>query len=241
VAQVQFDVPYSDHRNRLTVAFRYILAIPHLIVANALAFAVQVVSYIQWFIELFTGKRNQALTEFTAFYIDYYGRVLGYVGLLHDEFPEFVANQGKTPVRAAFAYELEPVNRLTVGLRFVWAIPAFLTAFVLGIALFFVEIAAWFTILVTGRTSPGMHAFIVRCTRFVLQVVAYQYLATDQYPQYGGGATTAAGSSPGQLPGAPWPAAPTYSTPGPGSQPSGFMLPPPPMGSTPPPPPPPPQ
>jgi len=150
MAQVQFDVPYSEQRNRGTVAIRLILAIPHLIIIGVWSNVVQVVAVIQWFIQVFTGKRNRGLTEFTLAWLNYAARVYGYVGLLFDEYPEFVSDEGKTPVRFAMPYEEGPVNRLTVGLRIIWAIPALVIAWLLSIAIGVVTILGWFVILFTG-------------------------------------------------------------------------------------------
>jgi hypothetical protein len=214
LAQVQFDVPYSEQRNRGTVAIRIILAIPHIIIAGAWMYAVEVVGVVQWFIQVFTGKRNRSLTDFTISWLNYAARVYGYVGLLFDEYPEFVADQGQTPVRFAMASEEGPVNRLTVALRIIWAIPAMVIAWLLGIAIGVVTLIGWVVILITGKLPPGWHAFLVKGHRYVLQEYAYIYLVTDDYPKY---------DSQALLPGSA-PAAPVYGSP----PPSGFMPPPPP-------------
>ncbi|MEO5900508.1 MAG: DUF4389 domain-containing protein [Ilumatobacteraceae bacterium] len=227
MAQVQFDVPYSEQRNRGTVAIRLILAIPHMIIIGLWSYAVEVVAVIQWFIQVFTGKRNRSLTEFTIAWLNYAARVYGYIGLLFDEYPEFVSDAGKTPVRFAMPYEEGPVNRLTVGLRIIWAIPALVIAWLLSIAVGVVTILGWFVILFTGKLPPGWHAFLVKAHKYVLQEYAYIYLTTDEYPKY----------DSASLPPGPRYATPTYGAP----PPSGFVPPPPPTGGTPPPPPPPPQ
>ena len=155
MAQVQLDVPYNEGpRNRGTVAIRIILAIPHLIIVQVWNNAVEIVAVIHWFIQVFTGKRNRSLFDFSNRWLGYASRTYGYLGLLFDEYPGFIDDNGKTPVQYNLEYT-EPVNRLTAGLRIIWAIPALLISMVLGIAAFFVTIVAWFTIVITGKHPRG--------------------------------------------------------------------------------------
>jgi len=55
------DITNTPHRNRLTIAFRALLVIPHAIVLNIWDNLTQIISVIQWFIILFTGKRNKSI------------------------------------------------------------------------------------------------------------------------------------------------------------------------------------
>jgi hypothetical protein len=214
VAAFKYDVAYTESRNRLTTAFRIILAIPHLIIVQVWAYLTEILAVIQWFIVLFTGRRNEGLWNLQNAWLGYYCRVYGYVNLLYDPYPAFGTDPGPVPVRTQFSYD-EPANRLTNGLRFIWAIPAIVIAAVLGIAMFFVLIASWFAILFTGKHPAGMFDFILRVFRYILQTYSYVLLMTDTYPNW---ASTAV------EPGTPSPVPPTL-----------------PPASTAPPPPPPPQ
>ncbi|HEY0521006.1 MAG TPA: DUF4389 domain-containing protein, partial [Ilumatobacteraceae bacterium] len=82
-----YDVDYEESRNRLTVAFRMILAIPHLIISNVWGYLAQVLGAVQWFIILFTGKRNEGIWNMQQSWLTYYSRVIGYISLLFDEYP----------------------------------------------------------------------------------------------------------------------------------------------------------
>ena len=184
MAQVQLDVPYNEGpRNRGTVAIRIILAIPHLLIVGVWGYVIELVSVVHWFIQVFTGKRNQGLFDFTNRYLGYASRVNTYVGLLFDEYPGFIDDAGKTPVQYNLDYD-ESVNRLTAGLRIIWAIPALIIAMVLGIAVFFVTILTWFTILITGKHPRGQFDFQLKVNRYMMQTNAYIGLMTDDYPQY---------------------------------------------------------
>jgi hypothetical protein len=183
VAAVTYDVAYTEERNRLTTAFRLVLAIPHLVLAHYWWGVAWVSAVIQWFIVLFTGQRNEGLWNLQWAWLGYYSRVYGYAYLLYDQYPEFGTDPGTVPTRTDLRYE-EPPDRLTNGLRIIWTIPAIVIAAVLGIAMFFVLIAAWFVILFTGKQPRGMFDFILRVFRYILQTYSYVLLMTDTYPSW---------------------------------------------------------
>jgi hypothetical protein len=196
VAAFKYDVVYTEERNRLTTAFRIILAIPHLIIVQVWAYLTEILAVIQWFIVLFTGRRNEGLWNLQHAWLGYYCRVYGYVDLLYDPYPAFGTDPGPVPVTTQFSFE-EPANRLTNGLRFIWAIPAIVIAAVLGFASFFVLIASWFAILFTGKQPRGMFDFILRVFRYILQTYSYVLLMTDTYPNW---ASTAEVGAPSSVP-----------------------------------------
>jgi hypothetical protein len=179
-----FDVTYAEQRNRLTVAFRIILGIPHLIVAQLWGYVVQILAVIQWFIILFTGKRNEGIWNFQSSWWHYYGRVNSYTSLLHDVFPPFGTEAGSVPVQTTITND-EPVNRLTNALRIIWVIPAAIIGILLFIAAFVVEVISWFAIVITGKHPRGMWDFILKAMRYMMQLQAYSLLMTDSYPKYG--------------------------------------------------------
>ena len=184
MAGVTFDASYTEQRNRLTSAFRIILAIPHLIVQAVWYYVIELVAVIQWFIILFTGKRNEGIFNFQRSWLEYYGRVSTYAWLIHDVFPPFGTDAGAVPVRTTLEND-QPVNRLTNALRIIWIIPALILGIVIFIGAFFVIIASWFAIVITGKHPRGMWDFMVKAMRYVIQLQAYGLLMTDAYPKFG--------------------------------------------------------
>ena len=178
------DVRYAEARNRLTVAFRSILAIPHAVVLWAWTIFAEILSVPQWFIVVFTGSRNQGIWDLQSGWLQYSSHVTAYQYLLFDEYPAFGTDQRQTPMTVDLPYE-EPANRLTNGLRFIWAIPALIVVIVIGIGLVAVVVVSWFAILITGRHPRGMYDFLLTGMRYVLQVNAYTMLMTDTYPKWG--------------------------------------------------------
>jgi hypothetical protein len=76
-------------RNRLSVAFRLILALPHLVVLWALGIVWAVVTLIIWVSILIDGSCPPSLYRFSLGALRWSTRVEAYVLLLHDEYPPF--------------------------------------------------------------------------------------------------------------------------------------------------------
>lgn len=81
-----------DGRNRLTTFFRYIMAIPHLIIVTVLGYVAYIVAFIAWVAALVTGSVPTGLHNFIAGYLRWYTRMYAYVLLLTDEYPPFAMN-----------------------------------------------------------------------------------------------------------------------------------------------------
>lgn len=81
--------PPDAPRDRLTVAFRPILAIPQLVAVWALGVAWGITSIIAWFAILFTGRYPEALYRFGVNVLRWSVRVEAYLLLLRDEYPPF--------------------------------------------------------------------------------------------------------------------------------------------------------
>jgi Domain of unknown function (DUF4389) len=82
-------VPQLENRNRLTTAFRLILAIPQLIVLAVLGIAVFVVAVIALFAVLFTGRWPAGMRDFVLGVARWWLRVDAYLLLLTDDYPPF--------------------------------------------------------------------------------------------------------------------------------------------------------
>jgi hypothetical protein len=89
-SRVRVDVtPQLEDRNRLTVAFRILLAIPQLVVLAALGIAASIVVLIAFFAVLFTGQWPPGLRDFLIKVARWSIRVEAYLALLTDEYPPF--------------------------------------------------------------------------------------------------------------------------------------------------------
>jgi hypothetical protein len=190
MAAVVYDVTYTERRNRLTSAFRYLLAFPHLIVLGVWGYVAELLAFLQWFVILFTGRRNEGMWSFQRAYLGYNTRVTSYVSLAFDEpYPSFGSTWRGEPVAFDLPYRAE-ANRLTNALRLIWMIPALFIAVFLGIAQGVVLFVSWLVIIVTGKQPRGMFDFIARVNRFSFGLSAYGLLMTDAYPWYEGSEPT---------------------------------------------------
>jgi 2-(1,2-epoxy-1,2-dihydrophenyl)acetyl-CoA isomerase len=76
--------------------------------------------------------------------------------------------------------------RLTVGLRWLLALPHFLVLTLWTYVAFFVAIVDWFITVVRGSSPPSVHGWLARFVRYQTHVYAYAYLVADPFPRFRG-------------------------------------------------------
>jgi hypothetical protein len=76
-------------RDRVSVAFRLILAIPHFIVLAFVMLAWCITTIVAWFLILFTGEYPAGLYEFGVGSLRWLIRLQAYLLLLIDDYPPF--------------------------------------------------------------------------------------------------------------------------------------------------------
>lgn len=167
-------------RNRLTVFFRLVLSIPHLIVLFAWGILFYALGFVSWLIAIFAGRLPDGIHDLQGRFVRYQNRVNAYLCLTADPFPPFGAG-GSYPVDLDVAGP-EKQNRLTVVFRFLLALPALILA---GVLLQLAQVLAfvgWFYCLATGRMSEGMRDLQAFCLRYYGQTFGYAFLLTQRYP-----------------------------------------------------------
>jgi hypothetical protein len=167
----------------------WLLAIPHLVLAQALQYVGQVVALISWVVIVFTGALPAGLANFQCLVIRYAARAYSYAAWLREPYPPFEfamtgTDPGTDPLRIELQPELTDRNRLTVGLRLIWAIPAAIFGAVLSLAASVALLVAFFAVLFTGRWPDGLRDFVIRCGRYFIRLTAYVDLLTDEYPPF---------------------------------------------------------
>jgi phosphate/sulfate permease len=175
-------------RNRLTVFFRLLLAIPLAIVVAIWSIAAYVVVIVAWFAALITGRVPAGLHGFLARFLRATTHLNAYVLLLADPWPPFGGEAGTYPVDLRVE-EPEKQSRLTVLFRWILAIPAFVLSYAFGIVNRLVAFLGWFACLVTGRMPQGMRDVSAWMLRYEMQTYGYAMLLTQRYPSFGGGPT----------------------------------------------------
>ena len=173
-------------RNRLTVFFRLLLAIPQLVWLWLWGIAVYVAVIIAWFAALFTGRVPEGIHTFVASWLRVSTHVRAYMLLLADPWPPFGGAFGTYPVDVRIDGP-DRQSRLTVFFRYLLAIPALLLTYVFGIVNNLVAFLGWFYCLALGRMNEGMRDLSAWLLRFEVQTLAYLLLVTGRYPSLAGG------------------------------------------------------
>jgi hypothetical protein len=202
---VQFSVEYPDRDlDRLTTAFRIIVAIPILIVLGAIggagwsswsdgnggngaSFAAGgggVLFFPALLMIVFRQKYPRWWYDWNLELLRFENRVFVFLGLLDDRYPSTDERQS---VSLEFPYPdaKQGLNRWLPLVKWFLAIPHYIVLIFLGLAAIVSVIIAWFAILFTGRYPRGLFDFIVGVMRWANRVTAYAFvLVTDQYPPF---------------------------------------------------------
>lgn len=191
-------------RNRVTVLFRLILAIPHFIWVFLWTIAAVVVAVILWLATLVTGTPPRPLHRFMCAYLRYQVHLTSYLALAGNPYPGFVGEEGEYPIDVRFP-EPAKQRRSSVFVRFLIALPALLLSSALGgsgggrygslnrsnratgsygggALIAACAILGWFASLVQGRMPKGLRDAAAYAIGYSAQAGAYLLLVTDRYP-----------------------------------------------------------
>jgi hypothetical protein len=171
-------------RSRLTVFFRFLLFLPHLVWLLLWSIAAWLAAIVNWFATLAMGRSPAALHRFLAAYVRYVIQVYAYLFLVANPFPGFVGAPFTYPVEARIDGP-EPQARWKTLIRFILAIPAFIISGTLNGALFIVAFFGWFVALALGRMPRGYRNLGAWALRYTAETDAYVLLLTDVYPYSG--------------------------------------------------------
>ena len=168
-------------RWRLTVALRWVLALPHLFVLALWTYVVLVVAIVDWFITLVRGRSPERVHRWLSRFLRYQTHVYAYLYLVADPYPRFRGERGTYPIDLAIGPP-EPQARWKTLLRIVWVIPAYVLATALGYVLAIVAFLGYFFALALGRYPRGFRDLGAYALRYQAQTFAYLLLLTDRYP-----------------------------------------------------------
>ncbi|TMG20537.1 MAG: DUF4389 domain-containing protein [Chloroflexi bacterium] len=195
---VQFDVDFpSRPLDRLSTAFRLLLAIPIVIVITMLTGETLrdddntnpiVIGGAAVFLPLvlmlvFRRKYPRWWFDWNLNLLRFSNRVTAYMALLDDRYPSTDEEQA---VHLDFAYpDARQLNRWLPLVKWLLAIPHYVVLFFLWLGAAIAVMAAWFAILFTGTYPRGLFGFVVGVLRWTNRVNAYAFtLVTDQYPPF---------------------------------------------------------
>ncbi len=201
---VSFNVDYPNRAlDRLTSAFRIIVAIPILAVVSLLTGAslhyVTTNNTTNETVTLATGggvlflplvlmivfrqKYPRWWFDWNLQLLRFAARVSAYLALLDDHYPSTDEEQA---VHLDFPYpDARQLNQWLPLVKWLLAIPHYIVLFFLGIGAIVAIIIAWFAILFTGKYPRGLFDFVVGVLRWSNRVTGYAFvLVTDEYPPF---------------------------------------------------------
>jgi hypothetical protein len=198
---VQLSVDYPDRElNRLTTAFRLIVAIPIVIVAATIGGdAGGAAGEESWTIAGGTGgllflaplllivfrqKYPRWWFDWNLELLRFENRIGAYLALMDDRYPSTDERQA---VALDFPYPdaKQGLNRWLPLVKWLLAIPHYILLVFLWLAAVVSVVIAWFAILFTGRYPRGLFDFVLGVFRWTNRVVAYAFvLVTDRYPPF---------------------------------------------------------
>jgi hypothetical protein len=172
-----------EKRSRLKTGFRFILAIPWLILASVYVFAAFIVAFLAWFAIVFTARYPEGLYKFNAGVLRNIARVNAFFNLQTDEWPPFGFEEApEYPIRSAIDPPLERYNRWKTGFRFILGFPAYFMLYLIGSVFPLAAAVAWFHIVFRGRNAAGTHNVLSWGLSYQLRATAYFLLVTETLP-----------------------------------------------------------
>jgi len=180
---IRIGVDDDRRRSRLTVFFRLLLALPHLVWFTLWSIAALFAAIANWFATLATGLSPRPLHDFLAAFARYEVQLFAFLALTANPFPGFT---GAPPYPVEL--QIPPPQRQSrwvTGFRLLLAVPAIGVVGALSLALAVAAILGWFASLITGRMPAGLRDLGVWVLRYSGHVNGYLYLLTDRYPYSG--------------------------------------------------------
>ncbi len=180
---LSYNVQYPQELSRWLIFVKWLLAIPHFIILYALSIATGLITFIAFFIILFTKRYPRGLFDFVVNVNRWNANVSSYLFLMRDEYPPFSWEPGKYAVTYDVAYP-EELSRWKIFVKWLLAFPHYLVLFLLFIGAMLALFVAWFAILFTKRFPESLFRFLVGVSRWQYRVNAYTNLMRDEYPPF---------------------------------------------------------
>ena len=193
---IRLSVADDLKRWRLTVALRWLLALPHLLVLGLWTYVLVPVWLVNWVIALVRGRPAAGLAAWASRFVRFQTHVYAYVYLVADRYPPFRGWAGTYPVDLAIDPP-RPQPRWKTFLRIVLVIPAYVLTTVLQYVLIVVAFLGGIYALFMGRYPKGFRDLSAYALRYTAQTWGYLLLLTDRYPTLASGAEATPQSRPG--------------------------------------------
>jgi len=142
-------------RSRLTVLFRILLVLPHLIWLTLYSTAAIVVAIVNWFATLFEGRTPDRIHRWLVRYLRYSVYVNSYLFILANPYPPFHGTEGSYPIDLEVDGP-DTQHRLVTAFRLILAIPALVLNWVFNQVLQIVGLLGWLVLDLLRRVRAGV-------------------------------------------------------------------------------------
>ncbi len=164
------------------------IILPHVFILFFLSLWGAILSFVAWWIILFTGRYPQSFFEYQVKLIRWQARLNARRLNLADGYPAFGLDAQDDSVTVEIPYP-ESTSRGLLLLRTFFGvlyvvIPHGFVLFFLTIGVALAVFVGWWIILFTGKLPEGIHNFIVGYQRWALRVSLYMSNMTDTYPPF---------------------------------------------------------
>jgi hypothetical protein len=178
-----YEADYEQHRDRVLVALRPILALPWLVVGAAYFTAAVLTDLICWLVILVTGRYPGGFYEFMAGFLRFQARVQGWATLQTDDWPSLGIEEAPDyPVMLEVDERPQRYSRLRALVRPLTLIPILLASVPMLLLALVAAVTSWAMILVTGRQPTGLHNTLSFANAYLVRGTGFAYLLTETLP-----------------------------------------------------------
>jgi hypothetical protein len=189
-----------ERQSRRSIAFRFLLALPALLLAGAVGLsagsssggAAAACAFLGWFAALAVARMPSGLRDLAAYGIGYTAQAYAYGLFLTDRYPSAdpealgpARELSPHPVRLALADDGRR-SRLTTLFRPLLVLPHLFWAALWGAAILLTALASWAVTVARGRPPVPLHRFGAAFVRYTTHVYAFATLVANPFPGFAG-------------------------------------------------------
>jgi hypothetical protein len=192
---MEFTIKTQDRYSRLQLLLRTFfgwlyIAIPHGIILFFLGIWSAILTFVAFWIVLFTGKYPKSMFDYQIRFTRWNLRVNTAMMNLSDGYPGFGLDVQDENLNFNLEYP-EKLSRALLLLRLFlgWLyvmIPHGFLLFFRTIATMVIVFISWFAVLFTGKYPAAFHEYVTGLLRWNTRVNLYITFLTDQYPPFNG-------------------------------------------------------
>ncbi|WP_436515972.1 DUF4389 domain-containing protein [Ekhidna sp. To15] len=192
---MKIDIKYQERYSRGELLLRTLfgviyIALPHLFLLIFVSLWGAILSFISWWIVLFTGQYPQSFFEFQERLYRWNLRVNARIYNLCDGYPPFGMDAKDDFVTLEIPYP-ERLSRGVLILRLLFGgiyviLPHGFLLIFRSIASMVLQFLAWWAVLFTANYPQSWHEFNVGTIRWATRVNIYMSFMTDDYPPFSG-------------------------------------------------------